>query len=69
MISYSHRIFYINKLSARCGHVFHRTCIDDWLEHSRTCPNCRLPVPYNNGKVEKLFFNTDEHALESEEVG
>ena len=28
-----------NKLS--CGHYFHKKCISDWGERSRTCPICR----------------------------
>lgn len=28
----------------RCFHVFCRECLDDWLEQSRTCPNCRTYV-------------------------
>ncbi|VDD81444.1 unnamed protein product [Mesocestoides corti] len=23
-----------------CSHTFHRTCIDDWLSRSPTCPSC-----------------------------
>jgi hypothetical protein len=30
-------------LSKRCYHVYHKTCIEDWLEKGkRTCPNCNL---------------------------
>jgi len=30
-------------LSKRCYHVFHKTCIEGWLEQGkRTCPNCDL---------------------------
>eukprot|EP01006_Ploeotia_vitrea_P062774 TRINITY_DN84380_c0_g1_i1.p1 TRINITY_DN84380_c0_g1~~TRINITY_DN84380_c0_g1_i1.p1 ORF type:complete len:697 (+),score=43.24 TRINITY_DN84380_c0_g1_i1:21-2111(+) len=27
-----------------CDHPFHQACIDDWLERSNTCPNCRAVV-------------------------
>ena len=30
-------------LSKRCYHVFHKTCIEEWLDRGkRTCPNCNL---------------------------
>ena len=30
-------------LSKRCYHVFHKTCIEGWLEEgNRSCPNCNL---------------------------
>ena len=28
----------------KCGHEFHKKCIDKWLVESKTCPNCRLDV-------------------------
>nr|CAG4717745.1 unnamed protein product [Naegleria fowleri] len=29
----------------RCGHIFHRSCIDSWLESQSTvCPICRIDV-------------------------
>ncbi|XP_009392246.2 brassinosteroid-responsive RING protein 1-like [Musa acuminata AAA Group] len=34
----------VRRLS-NCRHVFHRGCLDRWLEHDqRTCPLCRTPL-------------------------
>ncbi|CAD5170664.1 brassinosteroid-responsive RING protein 1-like [Musa acuminata AAA Group] len=34
----------VRRLS-NCRHVFHRGCLDRWLEHhQRTCPLCRTPL-------------------------
>lgn len=30
--------------SLECGHTFHRTCLDEWLGGSATCPICRADV-------------------------
>jgi len=37
-------------LEARCGHVFHKKCIVNWLSRSNTCPMCRSEV-YDGGKA------------------
>lgn len=31
-----------------CNHVFHKTCIDPWLNIKRHCPICRMDVPLDN---------------------
>lgn len=41
------------RLLPHCGHVFHVTCIDQWLRRQTTCPICRNPAlptpsPYTN---------------------
>ena len=27
-----------------CGHYFCRPCLEEWLKHKRTCPNCRQRI-------------------------
>lgn len=33
---------------SKCGHIFHRFCIDSWLASHRSCPNCRSSVDLNS---------------------
>jgi E3 ubiquitin-protein ligase RNF38/44 len=28
----------------RCKHLFHKTCVDEWLLVNATCPTCRAPI-------------------------
>jgi hypothetical protein len=30
-----------------CGHMFHSSCIADWLSQNNTCPVCRFELPVN----------------------
>ncbi|XP_074586388.1 brassinosteroid-responsive RING protein 1-like [Curcuma longa] len=42
----------VRRLS-NCRHLFHRGCLDQWLEHERrTCPLCRAPLLPGATKVE-----------------
>ena len=29
----------------KCTHIFHEECIDNWLQHKKECPICRVSVP------------------------
>ncbi|TPX45734.1 hypothetical protein SeMB42_g03889 [Synchytrium endobioticum] len=29
-----------------CGHLFHKNCVGQWLDISKTCPTCRAEIPY-----------------------
>ena len=31
-------------VKVRCGHLFHRRCITEWLKHDLRCPNCRYDL-------------------------
>ncbi|THG09450.1 E3 ubiquitin-protein ligase RHA1B-like [Camellia sinensis] len=43
-----------------CHHVFHRSCIDPWMDHDHwTCPLCRtqfIPDDLQDGFNEELWF-------------
>ncbi|XP_017888864.1 E3 ubiquitin-protein ligase TRAIP-like [Ceratina calcarata] len=38
-----------------CGHIFHYACLCQWLERSKTCPQCREKTTAN--KIHRLYFN------------
>ena len=31
----------------KCGHKFHLSCLDKWLENKITCPSCRADIRLN----------------------
>lgn len=35
-----------------CEHVFHKRCLQEWFQLSRTCPVCRTDVPEALGMTE-----------------
>lgn len=28
----------------KCEHIFHKDCIEEWMERSKTCPICRINI-------------------------
>ncbi|MQL92760.1 hypothetical protein Taro_025391 [Colocasia esculenta] len=56
----------------RCQHLFHRACLDKWLEHGRaTCPLCRGPLlPPGPSKVDQYYADAaDEEGLPEDLMG
>ena len=37
-----------------CGHLYHQTCLQKWLNTNPTCPDCRAKVG-KNGLVKKIY--------------
>ena len=44
-----------------CDHLFHKDCIDDWVNNSRTCPVCRENINNNTENITITTDNTDNN--------
>ena len=58
-----------------CGHLFHKKCLQQWLETNSTCPECKSAVTTNDfvqniyhSKRENLDFMLDKLCEETENV-
>lgn len=40
----------------KCGHVFHKACVTQWMANSRTCPSCRAACPPS--ALIRVYFTT-----------
>ena len=36
-----------------CGHLYHRPCIEEWLQKKCTCPICRYELKTDNDRFEE----------------
>ena len=36
-----------NLFKTKCGHVFHKNCLNSWCNHNNSCPICRIKNPFN----------------------
>lgn len=43
-------------VTTKCGHVFHQTCVSQWIANSRTCPSCRAAC--TSSALVRLYFTT-----------
>lgn len=37
-----------------CGHIFHKNCIEKWLEHTNSCAMCRHEFPTDDANYEEF---------------
>ncbi|XP_072399935.1 uncharacterized protein [Diabrotica undecimpunctata] len=44
-----------------CGHVFHFSCLTNWIKRTKSCPICRSSVTEQN--IYKVFFNIDDRDI------
>ena len=47
-----------------CGHLYHQSCLQRWLDTSSTCPECRSAVARNNF-VQKVYPSKSKSELEN----
>lgn len=31
-------------IQIKCNHMFHKKCLDEWIEHQKNCPLCKLEL-------------------------
>ena len=48
----------------RCGHTFHSTCVDQWLEANDTCPMCMQPVVRRTAEADGVPTTTLPSSLQ-----
>ena len=41
----------------QCGHLFHKTCLENWMITSPTCPNCKTGI---TAIIRKTFPDVDD---------
>lgn len=51
--------------TSSCGHVFHKGCLDRWLNRSHTCPQCRANC--HRQRTHRIFLNFAERTEVEEE--
>ena len=43
----------------KCGHMFHHDCLQEWIQSSKTCPDCRRQIG-KNSLVKKVYPKVSE---------
>jgi hypothetical protein len=52
-----------NENKLKCGHIFHKKCIDEWIHHSNTCPLCRREIK-SCDEIDEILNDEDEKVAE-----
>jgi len=53
----------------RCGHRFHKKCIDEWsVRGGNTCPMCRKTIDESKYRVSIIIENTERNATNTWEL-
>ncbi|KAK7605402.1 hypothetical protein V9T40_007260 [Parthenolecanium corni] len=52
--------------STPCGHLFHYVCLIEWLQRSKSCPQCQAEV--SETQTIKLYFRIDSDSLSLQEL-
>ncbi|XP_017470635.1 PREDICTED: E3 ubiquitin-protein ligase TRAIP-like [Rhagoletis zephyria] len=53
--------------ATNCGHMFHHTCLKQWMERSKSCPQCRNKCTDRN--VFRIYFNLANLDVSTIDVG
>ena len=55
-----------NLKKLKCGHCFHKSCINQWLEKKNDCPYCRkrVLVHYNDRQLEEQWYKSKQTEFE-----
>jgi hypothetical protein len=61
-----------NKKILKCKHIFHKSCLNEWLINHDTCPMCRCLINYIEGKIKrkkyKIYVNNSHIVFEKDSV-
>lgn len=53
-------------IATKCGHLYHKVCIMEWLQRSLSCPECRQPV--RKGELIAIFMNNNQTIVERKKL-
>ena len=44
----------------QCGHLFHKTCLENLMQNNTECPNCKTGITYT---VEKIYPDVNDELV------